>query len=133
MLIEIPGINVWLDKEKVLAIFVDRPDEYQKRIVVLFKDGERKVVVDDISVKGKFNKYFSLLKERFNHLNNDIFPDLICKKELIEFIQIKDDKLLVKIASHTLSLHVFNLSDFKLLKKDWGSFFLPHFYLKNFL
>ena len=125
---KIPGTNILVDKDKVLAVFIDKPNEYQQRIVVLFEDGERKVIIGDMQMQqGNGVAYLEKLNEVFFQNLEKLADSIICRTNLIEFVQMLGNKLLIKIKSYTISVEASRIFVDSFYNK-WGCF-SPSFFV----
>ena len=127
-LAKIPGTNILVDKSKVLAVFIDKPNEFQERVVILFEDGERKVIIGDLQIQRNDGaSYLKKLKEVFFNDLDQLADSIICRTNLIELIQLVGDKLLIKIKNYTISVEASRIFVDSFYDK-WGCF-LPHFFV----
>ena len=127
-LAKIPGTNILVDKLKVLAVFIDKPNEFQERVVILFEDGERKVIIGDLQIQRNDGaSYLKKLKEVFFNDLDQLADSIICRTNLIELIQLIGNKLLIKVKNYTISVEASRIFVNSFVSK-WGCF-LPHFFV----
>ena len=115
MLKQVPNTNVFIKSDKVLAFFVDKPHDYQVRLVCLFKDRHREVVINDVIVKDDLSGYLQEVAKEFDL--DYFFDGLVGKKNLIEMVKYDrlEEKLLVKFKSFVVSIKLF--VDSEIVKK----------------